>query len=249
VAIKSALRVLQLLEHLDDEQRPLSALDVASAMGWPRSSAWGLLQTLVEAGYLSFDQVSKQYFLSERVPALGLWRFAPLFQEGKVLKLMHEIRAATKARVVLAAHNANTVRYIYAVQGEKSRDWVFRLGSPLQLLRTSVGRLYLSTYEEKDAARIAYHLRDQRREGERIVPVKQILEELREVRRQGYSLSLDRLGTGDGAISMLLPRAKGQQRPLAIGLVCSKEELVARKERLVALMRRKVRQHLGHLRG
>lgn len=247
MAVKSALRVLQLLEYLDDIKRPMNAVEIASAMGWPRSSTWGLLQTLAETGYLSFDPKSKQYLLSERVPALGLWRFAPLFQEGNVLKLMHELRTRTKARVVLAAHNGNTVRYIYAVQGDKNRNWLFRLGAPLELLRTAVGRLYLATYDERDAARIVHYLKAQRCEGDRIVPVAQVMGELRQIRRQGYSLSLNRLGTGDGALSILLPRARGQQRPLAIGLVCGKEELVENKEKWLSLMRRLVQRHLGEM--
>ena len=62
--IKSATRVLDLLEFLSAQQRPVRLCDVVQAFGFPKSSAHGLLMTLVDRGYVAKGS-AEQYVLVE----------------------------------------------------------------------------------------------------------------------------------------------------------------------------------------
>src|SRR4051794_22701981 len=53
--VKSAARVLDVLELFSAGQDPLSVTDVARKLGIPKSSTQGLLTTLVGRGYLARD--------------------------------------------------------------------------------------------------------------------------------------------------------------------------------------------------
>lgn len=53
--VKSALRVLEILELFDAGRRPLRVADIVDRMNVPQSSPSMLLKTLVARGYMDFD--------------------------------------------------------------------------------------------------------------------------------------------------------------------------------------------------
>ncbi|GAA4331671.1 helix-turn-helix domain-containing protein [Pigmentiphaga soli] len=244
--IKSALRVLQILEYFDELQCGLTAAEISDELHWPRSSTWGLLQTLSEAGFLQFDPYSKTYLPSERVSALGLWAYTPLFAEGHMLKMMHALREQTGGRVVLAAQTGNSVRYIHTVQGVKLGSTHFRRGTPVPMLDTSVGRLFLSLYTDGEATRIIHRIRATSRAAEPI-SISRTLEELAEIRRSGYSVSINRQGTGYGTVSMLLPRIYEQARPLGVAISCVKDIIEARQQEFAGILAAAITRYFGDL--
>src|SRR5687768_9688807 len=63
-SVKSAVRVLDLLELLDRVGQ-LSHADIAEALEIPKSSLTQLLRTLVARGYIAFDPAAKAYRLGD----------------------------------------------------------------------------------------------------------------------------------------------------------------------------------------
>src|SRR3954464_13358310 len=80
--MKSAGRVLEILEYFDDIQRSSTVMEVANALGYPQSSASALLRSLVATGYLNFDPRTRMYITSSRVALLGSWVNSQFFAEG-----------------------------------------------------------------------------------------------------------------------------------------------------------------------
>jgi DNA-binding IclR family transcriptional regulator len=62
--VKSAARVLELLEYLSSAADPVALRDVAATLGIPKSSAHGLLGTLLNRGYVERD-ATERYALAE----------------------------------------------------------------------------------------------------------------------------------------------------------------------------------------
>lgn len=59
-SVKSALRVLEILEVFDAERRPPRVTDIVEPMNLPQSSASMLLKTMVARGYMDFDAASRE---------------------------------------------------------------------------------------------------------------------------------------------------------------------------------------------
>jgi hypothetical protein len=72
MSVKSAVRVLEVLEFFDTVQRDASLSEIAIELGYPLSSASVLLQSLVKRGYLSQGD-TRLYRLTPRVKLLGAW--------------------------------------------------------------------------------------------------------------------------------------------------------------------------------
>jgi len=71
--VKSAVRVLEVLELFDRLQREASVGEVARELGYPVSSTSMLLGSLLERGYLRHGPDQRTYFPTPRVTLLGAW--------------------------------------------------------------------------------------------------------------------------------------------------------------------------------
>ena len=69
--VKSALRVLTLLELLGSEGREMSHAAIAASLDIPKSSLTQLLKTLTSQGWLAFSADSKSYALGPKVTSLA----------------------------------------------------------------------------------------------------------------------------------------------------------------------------------
>jgi hypothetical protein len=93
--VKSAGRVLQILEYFDEIQRTANVVEIAEMLKLPQSSTSALLRSLVAMGYLYFDRMARTYVPSCKVALLGNWVNSPLFMGGVVLQCMEELRERT----------------------------------------------------------------------------------------------------------------------------------------------------------
>ncbi len=71
--VKSARRVLEILERFEAEKRPLGVSEIAQVLGYPLSSTSMLLNTLARLGYLNLDPASRKFAPTMSVAMLGDW--------------------------------------------------------------------------------------------------------------------------------------------------------------------------------
>ena len=80
--VKSAVRVLEVLELFDRLQREASVGEIARELGYPVSSTSMLLGNLLERGYLRHGPDQRSYFPTPRVTLLALCSEPPGRSEG-----------------------------------------------------------------------------------------------------------------------------------------------------------------------
>ena len=86
--VKSATRVIEILEFFDDLQAPATVMEVADSLGYPQSSTSALLRSLVALGYINYDAFKRTYVTSSRVALLGSWMKAQFLSEGAIITMM-----------------------------------------------------------------------------------------------------------------------------------------------------------------
>src|SRR4051812_41901306 len=97
--IKSAQRVLEVLEFFNGERQEGTVMDIARAYDYPQSSTSELLSCLVALGYLRRDAYARTYKPAARVAVLGAWTQPSLFRKGALLPLMDELAEEAGATV------------------------------------------------------------------------------------------------------------------------------------------------------
>jgi DNA-binding IclR family transcriptional regulator len=237
--VKSAGRVLAILEYFDEIQRPANVVEIAETLKLPQSSASALLRSLTVIGYLHFNRTARTYLPSCRVALLGSWVNSSLFTEGSVQRCMEELQSKTGDAVVLAVRNGVWSQYIHVLQATCTKRVHVPRGALRPIGASGTGFAILSTLSDAETRKLAHRINAEARLGDgstNPVDTDKLLETVSEVRRLGYSFTADVVTQGGALLAMPLPVNDGGQA-LVIGLGGSSVAYRERRTELVALMK------------
>src|SRR3546814_18360070 len=79
-SVKSADRVLAILDLFALRQKALTLTEISSELGYPMSSVLALMKSLSASGYIQLDPDTKSYVPTLRVAMLGTWIMGNLFR-------------------------------------------------------------------------------------------------------------------------------------------------------------------------
>jgi DNA-binding IclR family transcriptional regulator len=149
VAVKSALRTVELLEVLAEAPRRLSHAELQRALGLPKSSLHGLLRTLVDAGWVETDERGASYGIGLRALRAGasyLDRDPVVRRAGPVLaRLLRDLGET----VHLARLDGAEVVYLASRESLHHLRVASRIGRRLPAHATALGKALLA--ERADA--------------------------------------------------------------------------------------------------
>lgn len=234
-AVKSAARVMQILELFDDIKRPASVMEIADALGYPQSSTSALLRSLVALGYLQYDPARRTYVTSVRVALLGNWINAHFFAEGAVLRMMRELSERTGDTIVLATRNGLYAQYVHVIQATSPARLHMTLGTVRPLAYSGAGYAILSQLPKADATRIITRYNAELATDECTVSVREVLETLEQTRRRGYVMTMGIQTPGGGIIAAPIPQSPGKPI-MAVGIGGISEVMRAREPELGRLL-------------
>jgi len=245
-SVKSARRVLELLEYFTPERPQVTVMDIARTLGYPQSSTSELLRSLVELGYLHYDRYQRQYRPTVRVALLGAWVQPYLFREGHLLPMMDEISEATGQMVALATQVGLAVHYVHVIQGTSTMRMVVPQGSVRPLLRSAMGRLFLSQQDDDFIVKLAHRLNSEETEANQVKPA-QLLRDIEQIRKQQYALSLDMVTPGGGMIAVMLPPVEpgDDSQPLALGVGGLTSVIRENADSYLEILRGAIERHMG----
>lgn len=241
--VKSARRVLDVLEYFAQSQRELSALEIAHHCGFPQSSTSALLSTLTAQGYLHYDGGRRTYMPTPRVALLGNWIGEHLFREGRVLAMMREVRDQLGQSVVLACENGLRAQYIHVIEGTVAVRMHPPIGGLRPLTRSGVGLLLLSTYDDARISQIVRRLNAEEADSALHTSLDELMPLIERIRVQGYSMTVNVYIQGGGTLAMRLPELVNG-RPLAVGIAANDRALTQGEANFVSTLRNAIQRHL-----
>lgn len=145
----TVVKALKVLETVAEFRQPVSILEVAAATGYDKSTAYRMLTTLAEAGYVSRDEQAKRYRLSYKVVTLG----RNLFAEDQVSQLVQEglaeISRITGETVHYSVLENDRTVIISKASGVQLVSVDFHIGDSERLYCTSIGKMMLAHQSEE----------------------------------------------------------------------------------------------------
>jgi len=184
--VKSAVRVLQILEYFDRRRGPATVGDVAFDLGYPQSSTSALMRSLVAVGYLSYDAHKRAFMPTHRLPLLGCWLGEPFFQEGPVLNVAREIADRSGFAVGIARRNVNKLQWMHAsTTVDMSVDDVFK--SATSLLHSAVGLSLMASLDDRQARALIHRLNAEVADLADVVPPTDLLSRISDIRRDRHA--------------------------------------------------------------
>lgn len=193
---KSAIRSLEVLELFRAENRRLKAREIARALEIGPSSADQLLKSLVDAGFLQFDPMTKYYWPSPRTAALARGLDSAMGVEGRLDEFAAEVRDGLDLNVVIAISQAASMQIILRQVRRAGATrptaanlvrWTQQLpiGTRVPLFGSSSGAAWLSTQPRETV--LACIAQCRRELGPLADNPEQLLASLDRVREQGYA--------------------------------------------------------------
>lgn len=231
-AVKSAARVMEVMEIFVETQRPHTAAEIARDLGYPQSSTSMLLRTLEQLGYLALDTETGNYRPTLRVMLLGTWLHDELFGEGTLVSAMDRLRRETGQTVIIGIRQGLHVRSIFALRGPKLGAARIRAGHLYPVCRSSMGKLLLGLERDADVARIARASNALEKKRENRINVEQFVEEVRACRVHRWSVTEEYPSNGRAAVATLLPRVPGHP-PMGLALGITMADLLKERNELI----------------
>jgi DNA-binding IclR family transcriptional regulator len=182
----TALRALKVLEILGASRAPVSVASVAQGIDADRSTAYRMLMTLMEAGYVTRDEASKHYKLGYKLLSLTKYLLNDDQAAELVMASLRGIAEQTGESVHYCVLDRLESVLLYRVKGVQLVAVDFQIGDRSPLHCTSIGKVLLAHQDERLLGQVvAGGLRRFARRT--IVEPDALRAELRRVRRQGYA--------------------------------------------------------------
>ena len=229
--VKSASRVLKILELFMEMRRPLRLGDIARATNMPSSSSSVLVRSLVQMGYLAFDPEHRTYFPTYRVVFLGSW-MEEESPDTRVSALMEELSRRTSETIILGTEMGRYVQYIQVIQGKLEIRYHTKPGTKRLLPSANLGIALLSRKTDEEIGRIVRSINSSQSESSKFDLAK-VMGHVSRYRRDGYVCESNMVVKGAAVVATLLPT----EPAFAIGVGGLSDRIRADEERIVSMIR------------
>ncbi len=200
--VKTALRVLEIIETFARERRALSLSELARLLAVPASSCLALIRTLTSLGYLYETGRRQGYYPTGRLLAMAqqIARHDPVLD--RVHGTMNELRAATGETVVIGKlHEGRWVVYLDVLESPHAIRYIATAGERRELHANSIGKALLSVMAEDERRALMAQLSFERFTPRTISGVAQLEAELEKSAELGCFINLGESMPDVGALA------------------------------------------------
>lgn len=231
--IKSAHRVLEILEYFDRDRRHATVMDMSRTLNYPQSSTSELLRCLTRLGYLHYNRIRRTYSPTARVALLGAWVKPSLFRGGPVLSAIDEVAKLTNETVALSTSANYVLQHLHVIHGNNQESIDAHAGDEAPILHSPQGRLLLSSYRNEHIRSAVHRLNAEEPDLDLRVRVPELLAEAAVLREKGYVIEEDRNGVG--CVAVLLPLGRNMDR-LTVSVLAKPSVIAERGHEILDLL-------------
>ena len=246
---RSVRRALDILDLLLDEDQPTPVALITSKLGIPKSTAYELVRTLTEGGYLERNDETGRVSLGRRLYELGMAYKSrvDLLKEGN--RAVEELRDSTGETVQLSILENDMMVVVIKEEGILPIRIYSKVGSRVPVNWAAAGRLLVSDMSDEDLHALLRREARQSPSGNAIIDVPTLVDQIRTFRRQGYALELNEVNQHAGCVAA--PVVDGAGRCVAaISIVAPEQRLGPDKQpKLIEAAREAARKLSSRLGG
>lgn len=201
--IPTNLRTLLILEILGRSDRAMTATEINEKLGLPKQTVHRLCTTLERDGFLMRQGTSKRFYPARRLRDLGAGLLYNSRSHIARRQILSEVAREVQETVNFVVPADDGMSYLDRVE----TDWAFRIqlpiGSSVPFHCTASGKCFMASLAPKARRRFVSTLRLDALTEATHTDTEELLSELSDISRKGYSL--DREEFMDGMIAIAVP--------------------------------------------
>ena len=183
-SVERAFAILESFQQSDDGER--SVKEISEALGLNKSTAFGLINTLTDLGYLQQNEKNQKYYLG-----LKLLNFSNIIKvQNRIIRIVHPYLEQVSRKYGETAHCAvkrnDAVVYVDKVESTGSITINTHIGTQNYMHCSGVGKCILAYLPAEEQERILSGPLVTKTFNT-ITNSEQLREEIRKVREQGYA--------------------------------------------------------------
>lgn len=199
--VKSADRVLDVLEFIAPKFRAVSHAEIARCLDIPKSSLSQLLNTLVQRGYLSLDAHSRGYLIGDAFNAIT----EASQHDSRLLEMARPLLEAATAKVnettSLAVIRNMEIEVIDRIDSTQALTFNLTVGGRAPLYSMSTGKAILAHLPNDELTRYLQGITFEPLTDKTLKSTRALKDQLRRARAEGVAYSMEEFALGVCAIS------------------------------------------------
>ncbi len=186
--VKSAQRALSVLELLVSSETPLTFGEIGARLDYPRSSLFGLLNTLLDRHWIELDEQTRKYRLGVRTFEAGNAYLRSIDLVEIARPRMERIRDVLDEIVQFSILDGRFNVYLCKVEGGQNLRLASEVGRRLQAHATALGKMLLAGLSDVQFDRLDWPIELQRFTPNTIATPAALKMELALARERGYTI-------------------------------------------------------------
>lgn len=246
-SVKKAFAILSAVSSSKDG---MGVSDLAKKLKIAKSTVHGMTSTLEELGAVMRDPLTKKYKLGFTLLEIGRSAYSQIDLQTAARPVTERLMETTRTSVFLGILNWHQVTILDIVESRQELNITAPVGSIIPLLAGAVGKVFLASMSEQQAAKIVKSKGLPRFTDNSIVDQDLYFSELNQVREKGYAVDDEEYILGVRAVASPL-MGLGQLRSAiwAVGFKASLNEkkmqtLAAETHKAAKAISRRIQQQL-----
>jgi IclR family transcriptional regulator, KDG regulon repressor len=246
---RSLRRALDILELMLERGETLSVADIVARLKIPKSTAYELVRTLGDGGYVERSGKAGGLFLGRKLFELGMAYRSKidLLKDGS--QIVEELRDQVGETVQLSVMENDMMLVLVKEEGSQPIRIISRIGSRVPVNWAAAGRLLVSDLDDAALRELLQRTSRPSPTGHAVVDIDKLVAQVRRFRKQGYGIEINEANEHAGCIAAPVLDASG--RCVAAISAVAPEQRLARpnRDRLIAAVcdaARRLSQRLGH---
>ncbi len=221
-SVKKAFAILSAISASKDG---MGVSDLAKKLKMAKSTVHGMASALEELGAVMRDPLTKKFKLGFTLLEIGRSAYSQIDLQTSARPITEELMERTKTSVFLGILNWSQVTILDIVESRQDLNITAPVGSTIPLFAGAVGKVFLASMAEEQAAKIVKSKGLPRFTDNSIVDMDLYFKELKQVREQGYAVDDEEYILGVRAVASPLT-GLGQLRSAiwAVGFKASLDE-------------------------
>lgn len=245
---RSVRRVLDIFELLLERDEPLTVAQMVEQLSIPKSTAYELVRTLTEAGYLAPPAKGGGLFLGRKLFELGMAyrNQVDLLKDGS--KIVEELRDATGETVQLSVLENQLMLVLLKEEGSRPLRIISQVGSRVPVNWAASARLLVSDLDDDSLRDLLKATIRQSPTGNAIMDIDKLVAQIRKSRSRGYATELNETNEHAGCVAAPVIDSTGRCIA-AISVIAPEQRLgKANRDRLIVAVR-EAAERLSHRLG
>jgi IclR family transcriptional regulator, acetate operon repressor len=239
--VKQIVNLFSLMELFARTKKPLTARDIVEEFSWPRSSAFNIISTLMDHGYLHQPSSRGAYSPTTKWMDLAREFSDPDARPASVSDLLVELMHRTGETMILAGAEGVSTVFLDVAETREHVRYSADVGQRLPIHVTAAGRAIMAQYAEEERAAVLGRIKYERYEKGAPMSPGAVAREISKGAKRGWHVNLASYAYGVAGIAVPFP-FRNHRNAIVLGAPVSRVE--DRVDELGALLRSAVDKFL-----